>query len=156
VRAFQREAGLVADGIVGPETQAALANRAGAAATAAGNSHSDDETPPPEPGIHSRLQRALRLGREMGLELGSAYRPGATIAASGNLSDHAYNPSKAIDMTGSGDQMRRYARALAGTPGVQTIIYSGVGMWIHGAGWREITSSVTYRDHLDHVHVDTF
>jgi peptidoglycan hydrolase-like protein with peptidoglycan-binding domain len=156
VRSFQRQAGLVVDGIVGPQTRAALASRAGAATTGAGHSHSDEGTTPAEPGIDGRLQSALRAGREMGLELISAHRPGATIASSGNVSDHSYNPSKAIDMAGTRAQMRRYARALAGRSGVQTIIYSGVGMWIHGAGWRTITSSVTYNDHLDHVHVDTF
>jgi hypothetical protein len=52
--------------------------------------------------------------------------------------------------------MRRYARAVAGKPGVETVIYSGVGLWFAGSGWGEIEAEVTYRDHLDHVHVDTF
>jgi hypothetical protein len=36
------------------------------------------------------------------------------------------------------------------------VIYAGTGIWLHGHGWDEIRSSVTYRDHINHVHVDTF
>ncbi len=125
------------DGIVGPQTRAALAG-AGVG------------------GIDPRLEEALSLARQMGLELISAYRPGATIAGSGNRSDHAYYPSRAIDVAGGANQMRRYARAVAGKPGVETVIHSGVGLWLAGRGWGEISSQITYRDHVDHVHVDTF
>ena len=52
--------------------------------------------------------------------------------------------------------MERYARKVAGMKGVDTVIYSGVGIWTAGSGWHEIHSSVTYDSHLDHVHVDTF
>jgi Putative peptidoglycan binding domain len=137
VRSFQERAGLTVDGIVGPQTRAALA----------GVGIGD---------IDRRLEPALALAREMGLELISAYRPGATIAESGHRSDHAYYPSRAIDLAGSRRQMRRYALAVAGKPGVETVIYSGVGLWLAGSGWGEIQAQVTYRDHLDHVHVDTF
>lgn len=159
VRAFQRHAGLVVDGIVGPLTRAALASHGGAAAAdgAGAQPPSGDEATPAAPeGIHRSLATALRLGREMGLTLISGHRSGATIAASGNRSDHSYYPSKAIDMRGTSGQMRRYARAVAGLPGVETVIYSGVGIWLHGQGWGPIRSSVTVRDHRDHVHVDTF
>ena len=137
VRSFQKRAGLAVDGIVGPQTRAALAG------TGIG-------------GIDPRLGQALSLARQMGLELISAYRPGATIAGSGNRSDHAYHPSRAIDLAGGANQMRRYARAVAGKPGVETVIHSGVGLWLAGRGWGEIQSQITYRDHVDHVHVDTF
>jgi hypothetical protein len=52
--------------------------------------------------------------------------------------------------------MRHYALAVAGIPGVETVIYSGVGLWLAGSGWGDIQAEVTYRDHRDHVHVDTF
>jgi hypothetical protein len=52
--------------------------------------------------------------------------------------------------------MRRYALAVAGLAGVETVIYAGVGLWISGNGWGPIHSSVTARDHVGHVHVDTF
>ena len=163
VKAFQQRAGLVVDGIVGPQTRAALAGGAvahahttsGTAGESKSNGNGTADAAVPA-GIDTRLAAAYTLGREMGLKLISGYRPGATIAASGNRSDHSFNPSRAIDMAGTKAQMRRYAKALAGTRGVETIIYSGVGLWISGHGWREIGSSVTYRDHLDHVHVDTF
>jgi peptidoglycan hydrolase-like protein with peptidoglycan-binding domain len=137
VRSFQKRAGLTVDGIVGPQTRAALVG------TGIG-------------GIDLRLWPSLSLAREMGLELISASRPGATIAGSGNRSDHSYFPSRAIDLAGSADQMRRFARAVAGKPGVETVIYSGVGLWLPGRGWGEIRSETTYRDHVNHVHVDTF
>ena len=53
-------------------------------------------------------------------------------------------------------RMRRFARAVAGMPGVETVIYSGVGLWLADGGWSEIRSETTYRDHVNHVHVDTF
>ena len=137
VRAFQKRAGLTVDGIVGPQTRAALAG-AGIG------------------GIDPRLWPALSLAREMSLKLISAYRPGATIAGSGNRSDHSYFPSRAIDVADGADQMRRFARAVAGKPGVETVIYSGVGLWLADHGWGEIRSETTYRDHVNHVHVDTF
>jgi hypothetical protein len=65
-------------------------------------------------------------------------------------------PSKAIDLRGSPAEMERYARSVAGLPGVETVIYSPVGIWIAGSGWRGIRTPVTYASHLDHVHVDTF
>ena len=52
--------------------------------------------------------------------------------------------------------MERYARKVAGMKGVDTVIYSGVGIWTAGSGWHEIRTSVTYDSHRDHVHVDTF
>ena len=137
VRSFQKQAGLAADGIVGPQTRAALAG-AGIG------------------GIDPRLWPSLSLAREMGLELISGYRPGATIAGSGNRSDHSYFPSRAIDLAGGADQMRRFALAVAGKPGVEIVIHSGVGLWLASQGWGEIQSKTTYRDHVDHVHVDTF
>jgi putative peptidoglycan binding protein len=137
VRSFQRRAGLTVDGVVGPQTRAALAG-AGAG------------------GIDPRLGTALALARDVGLDLVSAYRPGSTIPDSGNRSDHSYYPARAIDLAGSARRMRRYAGAVAGLPGVETVIYSGVGLWLAGRGWGEIHSKITYRDHLDHVHVDTF
>jgi hypothetical protein len=137
VRSFQRRAGLAVDGIVGPQTRAALAG-----------AHVD--------GIDPRLEPALSLARRMGLQLISAYRPGATIPDSGNRSDHAFYPSRAIDIAGGAMQMRRYARAVAGMPGVETVIHSGVGLWLAGRGWGEIHSQITYQEHIDHVHVDTF
>jgi hypothetical protein len=92
----------------------------------------------------------------MGLRIISAHRPGATIGGGGNPSDHAAWPSKAIDVAGSPSQMRRYALKVAGRPGIDIVIYAGTGIWIHGQGWGKIRSEGTYRDHIDHVHVDTF
>lgn len=91
----------------------------------------------------------------MGLTLWSAYRPGSRFP-SGKRSDHSYYPSKAIDVAGSAASMRRYARAVAGMPGVDIVIHSPVGIWQAGVGWSEIHSSTTRREHYDHVHVDTF
>jgi hypothetical protein len=91
----------------------------------------------------------------MGLTLWSAHRPGSNLPGGGR-SDHSFYPSKAIDVAGSARNMRRYARAVAGMPGVDIVIYSPVGMWQAGVGWSAIHSSTTRRDHYDHVHVDTF
>jgi hypothetical protein len=52
--------------------------------------------------------------------------------------------------------MRRYARAVAGMPGVDIVIHSPVGTWQAGGGWSAIKSATTRRDHYDHVHVDSF
>ncbi len=132
VRAFQRGNGLTADGIVGPMTRAALA------------------------GIDGRLLDALELADRMGLTLLSAHRPGAVIESSGHRSDHAFFPSKAIDIAGPARAMRRYARAVAGTEAVQTVIHSPIGVWTPRHGWHGFRAQVTYDTHLDHVHVDTF
>jgi hypothetical protein len=107
-------------------------------------------------GVDGRLLNALALADQMGLTLLSAYRPGAVIESSGHRSDHAFFPSKAIDITGSPGPMRRYARAVAGMEGVQTVIHSPIGVWTPKRGWHEIREQITYDTHLDHVHVDTF
>lgn len=91
----------------------------------------------------------------MGLTLVSAYRSGSTLG-SGKKSDHGYYPSRAIDVAGSKVSMRRYARAVAGKPGVDIVIHSPVGIWQAGVGWSRIDNGTTRRDHYDHVHVDTF
>jgi hypothetical protein len=132
VRVFQRGKGLNADGIVGPLTRAAFG------------------------GVDQRLLQALALADQMGLALISSHRPGAVIESSGRRSDHAFFPSKAIDLAGSSRSMRRYARALAATGGVETIIHSPIGIWTSSRGWHEILTQVTYSTHFDHVHVDTF
>jgi peptidoglycan hydrolase-like protein with peptidoglycan-binding domain len=152
VRAFQQRAGLRVDGIVGPGTWAALA-RGGRKRTAA---HVHAGPAKAVAGFDAQLAEAIALAKRMDLEIVSGYRPGATIAASGGRSDHAVYPSKAVDVHGSASEMERYARAVAGLTGVQTVIYSGVGLWMAGRGWGAIGSSVTYRDHIGHVHVDTF
>jgi hypothetical protein len=92
----------------------------------------------------------------MGLEIISAHRPSATIASSGGRSDHSYYPSKAIDVAGSSAAMRSYARAVAGNRGIDIVIHTPVGMWQAGVGWTGIDSAATARDHVNHVHVDTF
>jgi murein L,D-transpeptidase YcbB/YkuD len=132
VRSFQREHGLRADGIVGPMTRAALG------------------------GVDRRLRKALALAEEMRLALVSTHRPRAVIEASGLRSDHAFFPAKAIDVAGKAKPMRRYARAVAGLEGVQTVIYSPLGIWTPKRGWHDIRTKVTYDTHFDHVHVDTF
>jgi hypothetical protein len=104
--------------------------------------------------VDPRLWRALGLGSSMGLSMVSGYRPGATVRGSGNRSDHSYWPSKAIDMAGAA--MGAYARAVAGLPGIDTVIYSPLGLWKAGSGWGPISSPQTYQDHFSHVHVDTF
>jgi peptidoglycan hydrolase-like protein with peptidoglycan-binding domain len=153
VRALQKREGLAVDGIAGSQTLAAL--EAGAASEGRTASDGQPDARVPE-GVDERLGPALALAREMGLKLVSAHRPGATIGASGGVSDHAFYPSKAIDLQGSADEMQRYALAVAGLDGVETVIYAGAGMWIAGQGWGEIRSEGTRRDHVDHVHVDTF
>jgi hypothetical protein len=106
-------------------------------------------------GIDSRLLKALALADQNGLTLVSAHRPGAVIESSHHRSDHAFFPSKAIDIAGPARRMRRYARALAGMDGVQTIIHSPIGVWTPRRGWHEIRAQITYDTHHDHVHVDT-
>ena len=156
VRAFQRKQGLIVDGIVGPATREAL--RAPTSRRSSGSQHTHDESAATasRSDVDSRLNRALGLAEAMGLRVISAHRAGATVAGSGGRSDHSYMPSKAIDVQGTKSQMTRYAREVAGLANIETVIFSPVGIWISGHGWGEIHSSVTYSDHLGHVHVDTF
>lgn len=182
VRDFQQAAGISVDGLVGHETRAALdssgADAAGAASGDQGHAPSESDQQATEStsdqqaiastngeqaaqlaaseNVDARLGPALALAKQMGLTLISGYRPGATIAASGGVSDHSYSPSRAIDIHGSQAQMRAYARQVAGMANVETVIFSPVGIWLAGQGWGEIRTSVTYQEHLDHVHVDTF
>lgn len=157
VRLLQRSAGLSTDGIVGQQTRAALNS---ASANQGDHEHPNTDAQMAElasaENVDARLGPALALATRMGLTLNSAYRPGATIAASGGTSDHAYSPSKAIDLHGTDAQMREYARAVTALSNVETVIFSPIGIWLSGRGWGEIRTSVTYQEHLDHVHVDTF
>jgi peptidoglycan hydrolase-like protein with peptidoglycan-binding domain len=155
VRAFQARRGLEVDGIVGPQTRAALGSQGGSSSHVAVSSSRTSE-PKAVRGVDRRLWGALALARSMGLTLLSAHRPASTIASSGRRSDHAYYPSRAIDVSGSAASMRRYARAVAGMRGIDIVIHSPVGMWQSGVGWRGIESAATRRDHYNHVHVDTF
>ncbi|MEZ5101828.1 MAG: peptidoglycan-binding protein [Thermoleophilia bacterium] len=162
VKRFQRAAGLTADGIVGPGTLAALARtpvrssvRAAATSrTKTTRARASRATDAPA-GFDDGLAAAIALARQMGLEVISGYRPGATIGGSGRISDHAFNPSKAADVAGSAAEMKRYALAVAGLPGVETVIYASTGLWLAGRGWGDMSPS-TAADHVDHVHVDTF
>jgi peptidoglycan hydrolase-like protein with peptidoglycan-binding domain len=153
VRAFQSEHELTVDGIAGPQTLAALKSHRVGGGSASPERRSSSSTPVRS--VDERLWGELALARRMGLTLWSAYRPGSTLG-SGRRSDHSYYPSKAIDVAGSTASMRRYARAVAGMPGVDIVIHSPVGIWQAGVGWTEIDSSTTRREHYDHVHVDTF
>jgi len=153
VRAFQARHGLTVDGIVGPQTRVALKGHGVGGGSGSGGGSA---SPQAVGSVDRRLWAELALARRMGLTLRSAYRPGSIIAASGGRSDHSYYPSRAIDVGGSAANMRRFARAVAGMPGVDIVIYSPAGMWQAGVGWAGIHSSTTRRDHVDHVHVDTF
>ena len=160
VRAFQAEHGLTVDGIAGPQTLGALKSHrvGGGSASTGGGSASKrrgSSSTTPVRSVDRRLWAELALARRMGLRLVSAYRPGSRFP-SGKRSDHGYYPSRAIDVAGSARSMRRYARAVAGMPGVDIVIHSPVGIWQAGVGWFEIHSSTTRREHYDHVHVDTF
>jgi peptidoglycan hydrolase-like protein with peptidoglycan-binding domain len=160
VRAFQAEHELTVDGIVGPRTLSALKGHrvgGGSSSTGGGSASKGRSSSSPKPvrNVDRRLWAELGLARRMGLTLWSAYRPGSRFP-SGKRSDHSYFPSKAIDVAGSARSMRRYARAVAGMPGVDIVIHSPVGIWQAGVGWSRIDSSTTRREHYDHVHVDTF
>jgi hypothetical protein len=110
--------------------------------------------------VSSALNPALLLARQMGLGVTSTYRPGATVRGSGARSDHSYYPSKAVDFVGPPALMRRFALAVAGLRGVDTVISSLLGrsrgLWKAGFGWGPILSQATWADHFSHVHVDTF
>lgn len=160
VRSFQAEHGLTVDGIAGPQTLGALKSHrtgGGTAPKQRSSSQARRSTPAAKPvrSVDRRLWAELALARRMGLTLWSAHRPGSRLS-SGKLSDHGYYPSRAIDVAGPPAAMRRYARAVAGMPGVDIVIHSPVGMWQAGHGWGPIRSSTTRREHYDHVHVDTF
>jgi peptidoglycan hydrolase-like protein with peptidoglycan-binding domain len=174
VRQFQARHGLTVDGIAGPQTLGALKNgRGGGSGSKSGGSGSKSggssskgggssasksrgsSSPKRVRSVDRRLWAELALARRMGLSLWSAYRPGSRFP-SGKRSDHSYYPSKAIDVAGSTRSMRRYARAVAGRPGVDIVIHSPVGIWQAGVGWSRIDSPTTRREHYDHVHVDTF
>lgn len=110
----------------------------------------------PNATIDQRLWPAMGLGRSMGLNMISGYRPGATVRGSGARSDHSYFPSKAVDEAGSPSAMSRFAQAVTRLAGIDTVIYSPIGLWKAGSGWGPIRSAVTKADHYSHVHVDTF
>jgi peptidoglycan hydrolase-like protein with peptidoglycan-binding domain len=157
VRAFQSRRGLIVDGIAGPQTLGALNGRRAVSSKAGGSASkkSGSSSTKRVRSVDRRLWAELGLARRMGLTLVSAYRPGSRFA-SGRRSDHSYYPAQAIDVAGSTRSMRRYARAVAGNPGVDIVIHSRVGIWQAGVGWRSISDATTRREHYDHVHVDTF
>jgi peptidoglycan hydrolase-like protein with peptidoglycan-binding domain len=169
VRAYQARHGLTVDGVVGPQTLAHL----GITRPSSGHHHHDSDgsdgesghdhddgsasgqtTGPSAPASISRsLWDELALASRMGLRLISGHRPGATIGGGGSPSDHAAYPSRAIDVAGSADEMRAYALAVAGRPGVNYIIYSPLGMWGRWSGsWRPVRGG-TRASHFSHVHV---
>lgn len=110
----------------------------------------------PRPDVSPSLWNELGLARALGLSVSSTYRPGARVRGSGAVSDHSFYPSKAVDLAGSAAQMNRFALLSAGRPGVDTVIYSPIGLWKAGFGWGPISSATTKADHYSHVHVDTF
>jgi peptidoglycan hydrolase-like protein with peptidoglycan-binding domain len=142
VREFQARKGLVVDGVVGPQTLAALGISGGG--TAGGGERASGG-----PGSIARtLWDELSLAERMGLRLISGHRPGA-----GGSSDHSRYPSLAIDIAGSPAEMRAYALAVAGRPGINYVIYSPLGIWgSWSGGWRPVSGG-TRADHFDHVHV---
>ena len=151
VRAYQARKGLVVDGVVGPQTLASLGiARPSSGGAAGGGVQSGNGS---GPGSVSRtLWDELAVAKSMGLRLVSGHRPGASIGGNGR-SDHAYYPSRAIDVAGSPAAMRRYARSIAGRPGIRYIIYSPLGMWgSWNGGWRPVSGG-TRAAHYDHVHV---
>jgi len=152
VRSFQQRHDLLVDGVVGPQTRAALARvRGGQQGGEERRIFLLEACPERRPATVGGAGARAKNG----LTLWSAYRPGSRFPG-GKRSDHSYYPSKAIDVAASARSMRRYARAVAGMPGVDIVIHSPVGIWQAGVGWSEIHSSTTRREHYDHVHVDTF
>jgi peptidoglycan hydrolase-like protein with peptidoglycan-binding domain len=147
VRAYQAKHGLTADGVVGPQTLAHLGISGGSGGSEARNSGSG-------PGSISRsLWDELALANRMGLRLVSGHRPGAGIGGSGSPSDHSYYPSRAIDVSGTAGEMRRFALAVAGRSGIRYVIYSPLGIWGNwSGGWRAVSGG-TRASHYDHVHV---
>lgn len=154
VRAFQARKGLVVDGIVGPKTLAALGIRRGKQqhhhGGGGGNAAPSGAAGPAS--VTRSLWDELAIAKRQGLRLISGHRPGALISA-GKPSDHSYYPSRAIDVAGSRQAMRAYARTIAGRARIRYIIYSPLGLWGNWNGaWRPVTGG-TRAAHYDHVHV---
>jgi hypothetical protein len=98
------------------------------------------------PALYDELQGA----RNMGLVLTSGYRPGA-VTKHGTKSDHAYYPSKAIDVSGAPKNMARFFSWLIGQKDVKQAFYDPMGSIFGG-----VLSSYREGGHSDHVHVATY
>ena len=158
VERYQRTRELEVDGIVGPQTRAALAARAPAAPAAAA---------PPATGatdvasknvstdglsLNSRSVLAKANAPEYGLHLISG------VAARGNVSDHP--AGNAVDVSNGAltPQMRSFADDIRGKPGVKYVIYDNqIASAKDDWAWRPYThpsgGSNPTLDHEDHVHV---
>jgi TP901 family phage tail tape measure protein len=106
-------------------------------------------------GVDPDVGRAVALGQQYGLSVGSMLRPGA-ITSTGNISDHS--TGHAVDMDGSKSQMMAFARAADRLPGVKQVIYSPLGWARDGGPFTPIPASAgtVLKDHYSHVHVSMY
>jgi hypothetical protein len=97
--------------------------------------------------VGRQLWDEIGMGEMAGLHVTSGYRPGATTKH-GTPSDHGYNPSRAVDMSGSAGGMASLFKALIGRTEVRQAFYDPLGSIFNG-----IRSSYREGGHSDHIHI---
>jgi putative effector of murein hydrolase LrgA (UPF0299 family) len=97
--------------------------------------------------VGSQLWDEIGFGEKLGLRVTSGYRPGA-VTKHGTPSDHGYNPSRAVDMAGSGGAMAAMFMALVGRREIRQAFYDPLGSIFGG-----VRSSYREGGHSDHIHI---